>query len=492
MPSLRSAALNADTFTASASRTAATAPHFGQGHGIVIDTNNGGTTLNLDMPAKGPSIIRNAKGAVLATVERTHGSTPAEVQFFDGKGVFAGIISTPNFHYIALPGAKVHVGGLKLEMAPPTKPLPDALANRTQPMVPEAGPQQQDTNVAMILGAGMSSRFEPGAQFTGHSKPAFPYDKNNAIISKLARQLFQKHGIQHLFVNTYFRPDTVKAKLQPVADEGLNIHYIDEAKPSGSAGAIPKILADPDMVPLVKGKPLVVMSGDSVTNMDISALVRAHQKHNAAISIACTQVADHDLDKFGIILTDRTGEDDVSGRIQKFVEKPGKVPGGLQEIGSSRLANTGNYVISPEVFPLFQQAMLEAEDPNKPRTNNGLDFAETIFPKVMKEVAEGKLQRNGKPMTMWAQEMKGYWSDIGNMPQYFQTLGHVARGLLGDGADTAGLFHADIKQPGTGQVFWSSETHQAVQKKEKPDLLEGNVLVAPQKLGEFTGPGNSR
>jgi NDP-sugar pyrophosphorylase family protein len=409
----------------------------------------------------------------LATITRFQTDTAVKsphVTVYDGKGGLVIVMSTDKHHYLVLPGAGTTIGNIKVENALPEQPHVDPYTGLSEPVVPPVTPVQTLTDVAMITGAGLSSRFEPGPDKTGHSKPGFMVGPKQSVIGRLAGHL-QQHGIKQLLVNTFYHPDNLKKGLQAEADKGLTMHYIDEPEPSGSAGAMPKILADPSLMKHLDGKNLVVMMGDSVTNMDISALVNAHKANHAAVTLGCQAVPDDDLDKFGIVVTDQSGKDGVSGKVLKFVEKPGNTPEGKAKVGDSRLCNTGAYVFSPEVMPLFLEA--QAALKGKVGSNGGLDFAQNIFPLVMQAIEEGRLQRDGKPLTMQAHAVAGaYWNDIGNMPQYLTTVGHIAKGLLGDKPDLTNFYDK-------GQVFWGDNTMAHSKTVDKAEL-HGPVLVAPK------------
>jgi NDP-sugar pyrophosphorylase family protein len=282
-----------------------------------------------------------------------------------------------------------------------------------------------------------------------------------------------RDGFTRLFINTYFKPESLKSALGTCDAEIVN--YIDESEPSGTAGGLRKILTDPQYQPMLDTtQPLIIIQGDAVTDANLSDLMEAHIANNAFITIGCQPVSDKDVDKFGIIVTDQSGQDGISGQITGFQEKPK-----LAE-AKSRLGNTGFYVISPQAYPVIREiygealadAQAKALAEGKPEPKEVLfDFANDVFPRVLKRVNEGKVR--GK---FWAQTVEGYWSDIGNPVQYLESVHDMYAGKI------------DFPMPANrekfyrdGVVFWPGT--QEIADSEGAEL-QGNVVVARPFAGQ--------
>ncbi len=395
------------------------------------------------------------------------GNNGVEIKFFDGKGGFNAIVSTEKARYLLMPGARFQKNGTDLQLAS-SGHQPAAIS---EVRLPNPTAPQNLTTVGMILGAGLSSRIEPAPMEGLRSKPDFEIGRNNhTIIARLANHLKQ-HGLQNVMVNTYFHPESVEKGLNQTVEPGkFNMHFIREEKPSGSAGGLLKAWLDPKLRPMLQGQHVVVVQGDSVTNLDISEAIRTHAAKNAAVTIGGYPVPDSDLDKFGIMVTDH--EDGQSGNITKFVEKPALRPGGVEEVGKSRLANTGVYVFAPEVLPLLEEAKAASEKRDA-SMNAGLDYALDVFPTVQKALTEGRLQKDGKPMAFYAKELKGYWNDVGNLGHYFQVLEDLSQGKDGQQHDMKDFYE-------NGKVYWNNSFEQAQQDKAQ---IEGNAIILPAKKG---------
>jgi NDP-sugar pyrophosphorylase family protein len=420
-------------------------------------------------------VKRGSKAEPLATGKITPGSGTS-IQAYDGKGGFSVIINTPKSRYILMPGSEYQEGGNWIKtsgQAPSAQPLP------TIEYEPHNTPKQTHTDVGMILGAGLSSRIEPIPMLTHAAKPAFLLSEDESIIGRSAR-VMKEHGIKHVLVNTFYKPETTQSALDKASkDNGFQTHYLNESKlgdsPSGTAGGLLRILQDPNMRKQVEGKHLLLMAGDSLMDFDFSDLVNKHVANDAALTLAGYKIDDVDLDKMGIITT----ENGHSGKITGFVEKPALQPGGLEKIGKSRMGNTFVHVISPELYPVIEAmandpAFIERQKDPK-AINPGLDFSMDIYPKVMELAKAGKLTRNGKPLSFRAEEVKGYWSDVGNPPAYFHALDAIHNGLLGK-APKNDTFYKN------GIAFWDKQAYQEV--KEGHVKLKGNAVAISQALDE--------
>jgi NDP-sugar pyrophosphorylase family protein len=398
--------------------------------------------------------------------ELTHPeNSPHAVELYWGKGGLMGLITSPQgIKYMVLPGGSVAVQGTSVKLdgqvlsANPDKCKVEASATRQA---------QQHAVQASILGAGLATRFERiSGDSTDYSKPAVPVVGNRSVIECIANGL-AAHGFTRLIVNTYFKPVSLKQCLyRSMAKE---LRYIDESEPSGTAGGLRKMLTDSRYSDLLDlNQHLLIVQGDSVTDADFSALMEAHVANGALVTIGCQPVAEKDVDKFGIIVTDRSGEDGQSGRITGFQEKPK-----LSE-AKSRLGNTGFYIFSPKAFPLikaaYEQLLNQAQE--TARANGqpipeevAMDFAMDVFPAILQ-----KAQEDPSLGAFWAQAVSGYWSDIGNPAQYLETVHDVYAGKVNfPMPEAVSDYYRD------GVIYWEGAA--AIADSEGA-VLQGNVVVA--------------
>lgn len=415
-------------------------------------------------------ILDRSTEALVALVHQAPDSAYT-LELYEGKGGVTAIVSDPQgLRYFALPGAKISLPGLTLEM-----PGETIRANpHTQRQGVERHQVQSITRQAMILGAGLATRFEPiSGDNTQYAKPSVPLVGERSVIRCIAEAIARDQFTQ-VFINTYYKPESLKASLAPL--EQSDITYIDESAPSGTAGGLRKILEAPEYRSQWDvGLPMLIVQGDAVTDVNFSALMASHLANKAAVTIGCQVVRDEDVPKFGIIETDRSDEDGQSGSIVGFMEKPS-----LAEAGPHRLGSTGFYIFAPEAYPIVTQvyrAKLEAAQ--KAARAKGdpvpdevlLDFAMDLFPEILRQAQAGEIRNaQGEAMSLYAQVVEGYWCDIGNPAQYLETVHEVYAGKV------------DVEMPQQPELFY----HQGIiywpgakaLAQEHGAVLSGNVVVA--------------
>lgn len=218
---------------------------------------------------------------------------------------------------------------------------------------------------AMILAAGEGQRLRP---LTLHMpKPMVPVGGRPVLEHLLA--LLRLHRIDEVAINLHYRPDVIVDYFGDGKKFGVEITYSREVELLGSAGgvrALDAFLTDT----------FVVLYGDVLTDIDISALVARHRVTGAAGTIALYEVSDPS--RCGI------AEVDASGRITRFVEKP--APGAV----AGNLANSGILVLEPSV--------IREIPPGEP-----YDFGLHLFPRLLDQ---------GVPL--FGERLDGYILDIGS------------------------------------------------------------------------------
>ena len=187
--------------------------------------------------------------------------------------------------------------------------------------------------------------------------------------------LLSRHGLQDVIVTLAFMPQAIRSYFGDGENLGMRIEYSVEESPLGTAGSVR--LASARLK-----ETFVVISGDALTDVDLTELVEVHRARGASVTIGLKAV-ENPLE-FGIVVTDE------EGRIERFLEKPswGQV--------FSDTINTGIYVLEPEV--------LRHVPKDRP-----FDFSKELFPLLLEM---------GRPM--YGHVMGGYWQDIGNLEQYLQ------------------------------------------------------------------------
>src|SRR5918992_5752293 len=162
-------------------------------------------------------------------------------------------------------------------------------------------------------------------------------------------RLLREHGTTDVVATVQFLGSVIRTYFGDGSDLGISLAYATEQEPLGTAGSVKN--AEPFL-----DDTFLVMSGDHVTDLDLSAAAEFHRQREAAATVILRHV--DDPLEFGIVITD----DD--GRIDRFLEKPtwGQV--------FSDTANTGIYVMEPEVFDYVAEGQV-------------VDWSGDVFPALL-------------------------------------------------------------------------------------------------------------
>ena len=152
---------------------------------------------------------------------------------------------------------------------------------------------------ALILAAGLGTRLRPLTHI--RAKAALPVN-GEPLVGRIARGLAAQ-GFTDLVVNLHHCPATIARRLGDGSDLGLRLRYSWEQPVLGSAGgprhALP-LLVDGDDDPRAR---FLVMNGDTLTDLDIRALVRAHARSGKA-AVTMALIPNPRPDKYGGVQID--------------------------------------------------------------------------------------------------------------------------------------------------------------------------------------------
>jgi len=188
--------------------------------------------------------------------------------------------------------------------------------------------------------------------------------------------LLRRHGITEIVATLHYLADEVEAYFGDGSDLGVTMHYVVEDTPLGTAGAV-RLASG-----LLKDETFLIISGDALTDLDISAVVEHHRQSGNVATIVLQRV--NNPLEFGVVVT---GE---NGKIERFLEKPS-----WGEVFSDTI-NTGIYVLESEVLNYMEPGKV-------------YDFSKDIFPQLL---------RDGKQLGGYV--TSDYWTDIGSLEQYHQ------------------------------------------------------------------------
>ncbi len=252
---------------------------------------------------------------------------------------------------------------------------------------------------AVVMAGGEGTRLRP--MTSSMPKPLLPV-ANRPIMEHVLR-LLRLHGLTEVVVTVQFLASLVRNYFGDGEELGMVLHYANEEVPLGTAGSVKNAEEQ------LSGDSFVVISGDALTDIDLSALIAYHKEKGALVTVCLTRV--QDPVEFGITITDD------EGRVERFLEKPtwGQV--------FSDTVNTGIYVMEPEVFDYVP-------------AGKSVDWSSEVFPKLLAE---------GKPIYGYVAE--GYWEDVGTHESYVKAQADVLTGKVDteiDAFETApGVFVAE-------------------------------------------------
>ncbi len=194
---------------------------------------------------------------------------------------------------------------------------------------------------AILLVGGQGTRLRPLT--IGTPKPLLP----TAGVPFLAHQLARAaaSGVSRVVLATAYRAEMFAECFGDGTAFGLEISYVHEEEPLGTAGAIRNASAGLRSGP---DSPVIVLNGDILSGHDLSAQLDLHCKADAAVTLHLVEVPDPA--RFGCVPTD------PAGRVTAFLEKtPDPV--------SNRI-NAGCYVFRRQVIdeiPAGRVASVERE-----------------------------------------------------------------------------------------------------------------------------------
>ena len=196
----------------------------------------------------------------------------------------------------------------------------------------------------------------------------------NRPIAEHIINLLKRHHITEIIATLHYLPDLLRDYFQDGSDFGVQMTYaVEEDQPLGTAGCVKNIEE-------LLNSTFLVISGDSITDLDLEAAIAFHHAKRSKATIILTKVP-NPLE-FGVVITDE------NQRINRFLEKPS--PG---EIFSDTV-NTGIYILEPEVLEYLT-------------VDKEADFSKDLFPLLLE-----------KDEPMYGYVAKGYWCDVGNLDTY--------------------------------------------------------------------------
>ena len=188
--------------------------------------------------------------------------------------------------------------------------------------------------------------------------------------------------------------------------------------------------------------PVFAVQGDNIFDININELIEFHQRKEAVMTIALRPV--ENVAGYGIAELSKDME------IRRFVEKPSK------DEAPSNLANTGLYLVTPQIREIFKEKEVQEMIKNQRRLDFGYDFIPYLI-------------RTGRPV--YGYVLKGSWYDVGTPERYLEAMRDMLYGKLKSLKDCGGV-------PAIKERIW-------VQGESKESIKRREIIVEKLKKGKI-------
>lgn len=332
-------------------------------------------------------INRNQKGIVLV---------------LDSDGCLTSTITDGDIRRATLEGKRLDASvasllDTKVDQSPPITALPDTsndelleLMRRHSiqqvPLVDGSGsvvglktvadliPPKASGMQAVIMAGGYGTRLHPLTEEL--PKPMLPLGGRPLLQYTLDK--LKQAEIKRVHISTHYLSDKIMEHFGDGRSEGLDIQYVAEDHPLGTAGAL-GLMAKTD-------EPLLVINGDIITELDFRAMLSFHREHEADMTVAVRQ---YDIQiPYGVLKS--------SGPYVKGMEEKPVV---------TYMVNAGIYLLSPAVYGLIPRG-------------KGFDMTDLI----------SLLVERGRTVTNFP--VLEYWLDIGQHDDYKKAQEDLEKGVL--------------------------------------------------------------
>jgi dTDP-glucose pyrophosphorylase len=237
-------------------------------------------------------------------------------------------------------------------------------------LMPEEIPSVQ----AVIMAGGYGKRLRPLTEDV--PKPML-HVGDKPLMEHMIDKLRQS-GINKVNITTHYKPEKISEYFGDGRDFGVELTYLSEESPLGTAGAL-GLLSAPQ-------EPVLVINGDLITQVDFKALLAFHREHEAHFTVAVRQ---YDVEvPYGVV-------DCEGGAVTGVREKP----------VFNFFVNAGIYLLEPFVYDCI------------PRGER-FDMTELIQ----------ALIEDGKRVCSFP--IVEYWLDIGRHADYTQAQKDVMEGRI--------------------------------------------------------------
>jgi len=249
----------------------------------------------------------------------------------------------------------------------------------------------------VILAGGKGTRLKD--RLGDLPKPMIPIAGKPLLEHQVA--LARKYGFTDLVFFVHYRADLIEKHFGDGKKFGVQIRYVLEREPLGTAGAV---LAGFEHL----AERFLVMYGDTMVNVDLERIWDTHKHHRAEATLLL-HPNDHPFDSDLV-------EVNAESRVLAFHNRPHP-----EGVWRQNLVNAGLYVIQKRALE-FHTRRLGAPKPGageSPRPASILDFGKDVFPAMLQQGAK-----------LFGYNSPEYIKDIGTPQRYDRICGEFASGVI--------------------------------------------------------------
>jgi len=232
---------------------------------------------------------------------------------------------------------------------------------------------------AVILAGGLGTRLRPLTASV--PKPILPLAGRPFLTFML--DWLARHGVDEAILSCGFLGEAVERVLG-AERRGMRLRYVTEEEPLGTAGPVALAARSGGL-----DDRFLVLNGDVLTDIDLTAELRRHERTGARATLALTAV--EDTTGYGVVPTT------ADGHVEAFLEKSG-------EPAPTNRINAGAYVLEHEVIDLIP-------------AGRAVSFEREVFPALVGGGLYGYLAA-------------GYWIDIGTPERYLEATHDLLAGVV--------------------------------------------------------------
>jgi dTDP-glucose pyrophosphorylase len=210
----------------------------------------------------------------------------------------------------------------------------------------------------VIMAGGLGTRLRP---LTNDRPKPLVEVEGIPILGTLVERL-SVQGFTNIYLSVNYKAEMIKERFGDGSEWGVQIDYLCEDKPLGTAGPL-------SLLPDVPTEPLLVVNGDLLTTVDFAHFVDYHQDHSVGATIGVRR--QHTQIPYGVVEIE-------NHKVMSIEEKPTQ----------TYFVNAGIYVLEKDILSFI---------PN----NKRIDMTD-----VLQKVIDNKIEVTAYPI-------QEYWQDVG-------------------------------------------------------------------------------